>query len=201
MVVADASNGAIRGYYGQGKSYTTMIPVGFHSRALNPAEKNYPTHDKEMLAIIDCLKKWEPQLIETRFETLTDHAPLIHWKTQQDLSPCQVRWNETLTRFDTNISGISNSATDALSRYSYAQVLKLASNYDPISTHIDATSIVEFDEVILASVRDHYESDTFFGPVTLHPERYPLYEFKNRLIFFEGRCNECMYMIWNPVTH
>jgi hypothetical protein len=189
MVVADASNRAIGGYYGQGKSYTTMVPAGFHSRALNPAEKNYPTHDKEMLAIIDCLKKWKPQLTGIRFETLTDYTPLTHWKTQQDLSPRQVRWNKTLTRFDIDIHhipGISNSTADALSRYPCAQALELASNYDLILTHIDATSIVEFDETILASVRDHYRSDTFFGPVTLHSKRYPLYEFKEGLIFFEG---------------
>jgi hypothetical protein len=58
-----------------------MRPASFHSRALNAAEKNYPTHDKEMLAIVDCLKKWEPQLSRLRFEVLTDHAPLTHWKT------------------------------------------------------------------------------------------------------------------------
>jgi hypothetical protein len=106
-----------------------------------------------MLAIIDCLKKWEPQLTGTRFETLTDHAPLTHWKTQRDLSPRQVRWNETLTRFDTDIRhipGISNSATDALSCYPYAQAPELTSRHNPISAHIDATSIVEFDEIILA---------------------------------------------------
>jgi hypothetical protein len=46
MVVADASNRAVGGYYGQGKDYTTMVPAGFHSRALNPAEKNYAGHNR-----------------------------------------------------------------------------------------------------------------------------------------------------------
>lgn len=55
-----------------------------------PAEKNYPTHDKEMLAIVDCLKKFEPQLTGIKFDILTDHAPLTHWKTQKDLSARQV---------------------------------------------------------------------------------------------------------------
>ena len=50
-LVADASNRGLGGYIGQGKDYKTMVPAGFHSRAFNPAEKNYPTHDKEMLAI------------------------------------------------------------------------------------------------------------------------------------------------------
>jgi hypothetical protein len=40
-----------------------MRPVGFHSRALNPSEKNYPTHDKEMLAIVDTAKKFSHQLL------------------------------------------------------------------------------------------------------------------------------------------
>jgi hypothetical protein len=46
MLVADASNRGVGGYYGQGNDYKTMVPAGFHSRAFNPAEKNYPTHDK-----------------------------------------------------------------------------------------------------------------------------------------------------------
>ena len=90
MLVADASNRAIGGYYGQGKDYKTITPAGFHSRGLNPVEKNYPTHDKEMLAIVDCLKKFEPQLTGVKFNILTDHAPLTHWKTQKDLSARQV---------------------------------------------------------------------------------------------------------------
>ena len=70
-----------------------MRPAGFHSRSLNSVEQNYPTHDKEML---DCLKKWEPILTGTRFEILTDQAPLTHWKTQKYLSLRQICWNEFL---------------------------------------------------------------------------------------------------------
>src|SRR5216117_3568623 len=76
-----------------------------------------------MLAIIDCLK-FEPHLTGIKFDILTDHAPLTHWQTHKELSPRQIRWNETLTRFDAqirHIPGISNSAADALSRYLYVQ--------------------------------------------------------------------------------
>jgi RNase H-like domain found in reverse transcriptase len=77
-----------------------------------------------MLAIIDCLKKFEPHLTGIKFDILTNHAPLTHWQTQREMSPRQIRWNETLTRFDANIQhipGISNAAADALSRYPYVQ--------------------------------------------------------------------------------
>jgi hypothetical protein len=125
MLVTDASNRGLSGYFGQGDDYKTMVPVGFHSQAFNPAEKNYPTHDKEMLAIIDCLKKFEPHLTGIKFDILTDHAPLTHWQTQKELSPRQMHWNETLNRFDAEIQhipGISNSAVDALSRYPFVQL-------------------------------------------------------------------------------
>jgi hypothetical protein len=77
-----------------------------------------------MLTIIDCLKKWQPVLTGTRFDILTDHTPLTHWKTQRDLSRRQIRWNEVLAQFDTDIKyipGITNTAADALSTYPYVQ--------------------------------------------------------------------------------
>jgi len=90
-MVVDASKGTIGGYYRQGRDYKMMRPVGFHLRSLNLAEHNYLTYNKEMLAIINCLKKWEPILTGTCFEILTNHAPLMHWKTQKDLSPQQIQ--------------------------------------------------------------------------------------------------------------
>ena len=181
MLVADASNRAIGGHYGQGEDYKTMVPAGFHSRPLNPAEKNYPTHDKEMLAIVDCLKRFEPPLTGIKFDILTDHAPLTHWKTQKDLSARQLRWNETLSHFNANIHhipGISNSAADALSRYPYVQPSEDLSAC--------AVSIVEFDGTILKDIRRAYKDDRLFGPVIENPERYPLFQFEEGFLFFKG---------------
>jgi hypothetical protein len=179
MLVADASNRAIGGYIGQGKDYKTMQPAGFHSRALNSSEKNYPTHDKEMLAIVDTTKKFSQQLLGRRFEALTDHAPLVYWKTQRDLSPRQIRWNETLSQYDFDIRyipGVSNSAADALSRYPYVQ------------EETSALSVVAFNPAILETVRNSYKKDSFFGAVITNPEHYAsIYEFDNGLIFFENR--------------
>lgn len=182
MLVADASNRGLGGYYGQGTDYKPMTPAGFHSRAFNLAEKNYPTYDKEMLAIVDCLKKFEPQFTGTKLEILTDHAPLTHWKTQKDLSARQIRWNEILSRFDAeihHISGITNSAADALSRYPYVQ------SQEDLSACV--VSLVEFDTEILESVRNLYTNNSLFGSVIQNPERYPLYQFEDELVFFEGR--------------
>ena len=137
-----------------------------------------------MLAIIDCLKKFEPHLTGIKFDILTDHAPLTHWQTQKELSPCQMRWNETLTRFDTqirHIPRISNSAADALSRYPYVQ------SKDGRESAISAISMAEFDPDILRSVCASYSKDGLFGPVIKNPEQYPLFQLIDGLLFFEGR--------------
>jgi hypothetical protein len=192
ILVADASNRDLGGYFGQGKDYKLMVPAGFHSRAFNPVEKNYPTHEKEMLAIIDCLKKFEPHLIGIKFDILTDHAPLTHWQTQKELSPHQIRWNETLTRFDATIQhipGITNSAADALSRYPYVQPKEGKEGIlDPDSAASMApVSLVEFDSDVLQSVRARYLEDSLFAPVIKNPERYPLFQLTDGLLFFESR--------------
>jgi len=192
FMVADASNWAVGGYYGQGKDYKTMRPAGFHSRSLNTAERNYPTHDKEMLTIVDCLKKWEPVLTETRFEILTDHAPLTHWKTQKDLSLRQIRWNEFLTRFDTDIHhipGVANSAADALSRYSYVQQDQknpLKQN-DEEELNLYALTVIEIDNAIYDAIRETYKEDSLFGPVIKNPEQYPMYAVNDGLIYHGHR--------------
>jgi len=52
---ADASGTALGGVLLQEKDGVRR-PVGFFSKKLNKAEINYDIHDKEMLAIIECLK-------------------------------------------------------------------------------------------------------------------------------------------------
>jgi hypothetical protein len=186
FLVADASNDGLGGYYGQGKDFKTMQPAGFHSRAFNSAEKNYPTHDKEMLSIIDCAKKWDAELSGIRFDTLSDHAPLIRWKTQKHLSPRQIRWNEVFSRYDTDIyhiPGITNSAADALSRYPFVQGTPTEAPFDQIC----AVSTVEFDTTILESVKAAYKDDPRFSPVIEDPSQYSMFQVADGLIFFEGR--------------
>jgi RNase H-like domain found in reverse transcriptase len=109
----------------QGKDWQSARPIGFFSRQYRSAEFNYPVHEQEMLAIVECMKHSEPQLTDTRFEVASDHAPLIHWKTQRDLSKRQIRWLDFLCDFDFDIHyipGITNTCADPLSRYPHANV-------------------------------------------------------------------------------
>jgi len=75
-------------------------PVAFESRKLNQAECNYPTHEREMLAAIHCLKVWRCYLDGcVELKLFTDHKPLLLVDTQPHLSARQVRWMQFLSRF------------------------------------------------------------------------------------------------------
>ena len=115
----DASNRRTGTVLSFGETWETARPVAYDSYQLNAAERNYPTHEKELLAIIKALKKWRTTLIGGHFELYTDHRTLEFFKRQRELSSRQNRWAMFRADFDFDIvyiRGEDNSAADALSR-------------------------------------------------------------------------------------
>ena len=119
-VTTDASNIAVGTVLSQPDTHGWLHPVAFESRKLSDAEKNYPVHEKEMLAIVNALKIWHVYLLGNHFQVITDHASLKFLHTQPNLSTRQARWMEMLADYDFNITylpGKTNIVADALSRY------------------------------------------------------------------------------------
>jgi RNase H-like domain found in reverse transcriptase/Reverse transcriptase (RNA-dependent DNA polymerase) len=118
IVTCDASDigiGAVLEQEGEHGSH----PVAFASRKLSNAEKNYPVHERELLAIGYALKEWRTYLHGSRFVVKTDQQPLSYLDTQSNLSKRQLRWMETLQEYDYEIlyvQGKFNVVADALSR-------------------------------------------------------------------------------------
>ncbi|SLM38946.1 reverse transcriptase domain protein [Lasallia pustulata] len=86
-----------------------------------PAECNYEIYDKELLAIICCLKHWHPELEATELpvEIFTDYKALDHFMTSKELTCRQVRWAENLSEYNFKIiyqTGAKNVKADALTR-------------------------------------------------------------------------------------
>src|SRR5882724_9458824 len=76
--------------------------VGFTSKGLDAAERNYEVHDKELLSVIQGLKEWRHVLEGTKYtiEILNDHRNLMYFRTSQNLNCRQARWSLWLVRFD-----------------------------------------------------------------------------------------------------
>ena len=101
--------------------------VACRSRKLSSAEKNYPVHEKEMLALVDTLEEWRHYLLRVAVLVYTYNSALSYLQKNPKPSPRQVRWLEKLQRYDLKISHIpwrSNVAADALSRYQWTRRLR-----------------------------------------------------------------------------
>lgn len=53
-----------------------VLPVANHRKKLKQADKNYSTIERELLAVVDTVKKFYYYLYEDEFALQTDHMPL-----------------------------------------------------------------------------------------------------------------------------
>jgi hypothetical protein len=95
--------------------------VAFFSKKLAPAECNYEIYDKELLAIVNCLEHWRPELegTELPIQILTDHKALEYFMSTKKLTRRQARWALTLANYNFQIAyrpGKGNGKADALTR-------------------------------------------------------------------------------------
>ena len=56
--------------------------VACRSRKLSSAEKNYPVHEKEMLALVDTLEEWRHYLLGVAVLVYTDNSALSYLHTE-----------------------------------------------------------------------------------------------------------------------
>ncbi|XP_044717059.1 reverse transcriptase (RNA-dependent DNA polymerase) domain-containing protein [Hirsutella rhossiliensis] len=115
----DASRNATAGVLWQEQPDQTWKPVGFFSKTMTPAERAYPIQDRELLAVVQSLEHFYPELLGQKFDVITDHEALVHFSTKRLLSVRQIRWSDFLAQFDIRFlyrPGRLNVVADALSR-------------------------------------------------------------------------------------
>jgi len=78
-------------------------PVAFESKKLSETERRWPTHEKEMWAVIHCLKTWGHYIGSKNVVVWTDNVTLKYFSIQPKLSSKQVRWQDTLALFNVDI--------------------------------------------------------------------------------------------------
>jgi hypothetical protein len=131
-------------------------PVAYESRKLSPAERNYTTGDKEMLAVVYALKSWRHLVLGCPTTVLTDHINLTSWK--RDISsPRQLRWNEFLAEYNLDfqhLPGKDNVVADTLSRRPDYQ--------------LNATFTANLDTVLLDRIRAAYANDDVTSHILEH---------------------------------
>ena len=102
------------------------IVVAYSSHQLKIHEKNYPTHDLELAAVVHALKTWRHYLYGQKCDIYTDHKSLKYIFTQSELNMRQRRWLELIKDYELEIHyhpGKANVVADSLSRKSQVNML------------------------------------------------------------------------------
>jgi len=116
----DASAYAVGAILFQRDAQDRKRDVGYFSKALNPAERNYDIWDREFLAVIKALGNWQHILIGSPHKIIvwTDHANLQYYRQPQKVNRRVARGINFMAEFPLelkHIAGRKNRA-DPLSR-------------------------------------------------------------------------------------
>ena len=109
-------------------------PVGYWSKTLNDAERNYSATERECFAVVWAVTTLRPYIEGTRFTIRTDHDALRWLMTLTDSSGRLTRWRLRLLEFDFEIvyrPGRVHQVPDALSR-----LLAIRNDTEPLDDDI-----------------------------------------------------------------
>ena len=93
-------------------------PVAFESKKVSDVERRWPIHEKELWAVVHCLKLWQHYLGLEYTKVYTDNVLVRYFETQPKITPKQWRWEDVLACFNVDLihkPGRDNVVPDALS--------------------------------------------------------------------------------------
>ena len=94
-------------------------PIAYFSKALSPKLQVKSVYEKEMLAILSAVKKWNAYLLGRHFQIKTDHHSLKFLLDQRTNTLAQQLWVIKMMGYDYELvfrRGSKNTVADALSR-------------------------------------------------------------------------------------
>ena len=178
-VHADASDYALGSEISQLDEKGKRRPVLFYSRKLTPAEMNYSTADKELLAIVQTMKKFQHYLRGTKYPVIvkSDHRNLRTFMTTKELNARQTRWAEELSSYDfviEHIKGKENTVADALSRRPDYRDAKQVDRTSQVFKETDKGLIMNKDiQLRMVTIEQSDEIDEKIKRLTDSDARYP----------------------------
>jgi hypothetical protein len=120
-------------------------PIGYWSRGLTSAERNYSTTEKECLAIVWAILQLRPYLEGQRFLVRTDHHSLRWVLNLSDAQGRLARWRLRLLEFDYEVQyspGKHHHGADTMSRLKPSDP-EVAMPSDPVDTEIPCFALTE----------------------------------------------------------
>ena len=155
-------------------------PIAFVSKKLGPKWATLVVYEKELLAIVFAVQKWEQYLMGRTFMIKTDQKSLKHLLDQKISTPFQQLWLSKLTGFDFEVhykSGVDNLVAKALSRISGADILLIALSTIPS----DLLSLIE------KTWQSYPSLQLIIQQKQLNPNAFAKYQFHNGQLRRNGK--------------
>lgn len=179
-VYTDASDFAAGAVLMQNPSGKGLQPVAFLSRKFNPAEKNYPVGDKELLAIFFALLTWRCYLEGAKggFTVNTDHLNHTWFKDKKNVSRRQAKWLLWLEANYCTLPTVYKKGADNISD-------PLSRRPDLVLTALLSAPQLAADDDLLPLLQAGYAADPYFNDET---KRHPglVYHEESGLWLFAG---------------
>ena len=159
MLFVDASSTGI-GFTSAQIQNGKEVAIAYNGRVLNQAEQNYSTTEREALALVEGIKKFQPYLHNRKFTVVTDHSSLCWLMNVKDASGRLAKWALLLQHYDFNIvhrPGRIHVNADCLSRrpYDSCEISSLKKE-EPQTPH---TQEMQRRDPELAAMIDFLEND------------------------------------------
>ncbi|GMF55522.1 unnamed protein product [Phytophthora fragariaefolia] len=196
-VVCDASDFAIGCALMQHDHEGRDREVYYQSRQLKPTERDYPVHDKELLAMKYALAKFLVYLLGSRpFVVYTDHASLRTAIKSPHISQRMARWLSFFAEYNFQVEykpGRLNVVADALSRRPDYAVHKTDANaIGVVRSSTPSSSLLGDVESAYANDADTKQLLNYFGAPSdksrqkLANQRVHRYRVHNGLLFYSA---------------
>ena len=125
----------------QGQDWKFASVAAFWSGKFTSTQQNYPVHEQELLAIVECFRLWRQYLEGAKhtIQVFTDHNNLQYFTTTKQLSRRQARWSERLANFDFIITyrpGRLGAKPDAITKRSDVYPKEFQKDFNAINNRI-----------------------------------------------------------------
>ncbi|CAI7889354.1 unnamed protein product [Closterium sp. NIES-54] len=135
-----------------------LQPIAFESRKLTAAERAYPIHEREALAVVHALKKWRCYVEMQPVTVFTDHRTLEYLKTQSQITPRQARWVQFLEQYIPNLQIVFKPG-----RFNPADVLSWPAAEEP-----NVMGVVIWDRNFITRFSRGYNRDQMYQQKASH---------------------------------